>query len=150
MSREITHVYGNTVRKETGEAAAVVFGGAGEFAIGPAPEFGGRPEVLNPEELFVTAINGCLMTTFFYFLTKAHIELQSYEAYAEGHVEKNANGFRFVGVQIQATATVREPRLAERICELAALAKKYCLVSRSVSCPVHYDLHVEIGEEGDS
>jgi organic hydroperoxide reductase OsmC/OhrA len=149
MSREKTHVYGNTVRTETDEEAVVIFGGAGEFVVGPAPEFGGRSEVLNPEELFVAAINGCLMTTFFYFLAKAHIEIQSYEAYAEGHVEKNANGFRFVGVQIQATATVREPRLAERICELAGLAEKYCLVSRSVSCPVHYDLHVEIGEEED-
>ena len=150
MSRERTYTYGNTVRKDADEEAVVIFGGAGEFAVGPAPEFGGRAEALNPEELFVAAINGCLMTTFFYFLAKAHIELQSYEAYAEGHIQKNADGFRFVGVQIQATATVREPRLAERICELAGLAKKYCLVSRSVSCPVHYDLHVEIAEEGDS
>ncbi len=149
MSREKTHVYGNTVRKETGEAAAVIFDGAGEFAVGPAPEFGGRSEALNPEELFVAAINGCLMTTFFYFLEKSHIEIQSYEAYAEGHVEKDADGFRFVGVQVRATAIVRESRLATKICELAGLAEKYCLVSRSVSCPVHYHLHFEIGEEED-
>lgn len=54
-----------------------------------------------------------------------------------------------VSAQVQAAATVKEPRLAENTCELAALTEKYCLVSRSMSCPVHYDLHVEIGEEED-
>jgi organic hydroperoxide reductase OsmC/OhrA len=127
----------------------MIFGGPREFAIGPPPEFGGRLEALNPEELLVAAINGCLMTTFFHFLGKSHIEIQSYEADAEGHVERDADGFRFVGVQVQATAAVKEPRLAEKICELAGLAETHCLVSRSVSCPVQYHLQVEIGEEED-
>jgi len=31
----------------------------------------------------------------------------------------------------------------EKVRELGDLAEKYCLVSRSVACPVHY--HLEIG-----
>jgi organic hydroperoxide reductase OsmC/OhrA len=147
MSHERAYVYGNTVRIGTDEKAVAVFSGPGELAIGPPPEFGGRPETLSPEELFVAAINGCLMTTLFYFLRKSHIELRSYKADAEGQVQKGPDGFRFIGVQVHATATVKEPSLAEKIRELAGLAERYCLVSRSVSCPVQYHLSVEISEE---
>jgi organic hydroperoxide reductase OsmC/OhrA len=147
MARERTYIYVNTVRKGTDGEAEVVFGGPGELALGPAPEFGGRPESLNPEELFVAAINGCLMMTFFYFLQRSSIELQSYEADAEGQVKKSHDGLRFVDVQVHATATVKDPSLAEKICDLAGQAEKHCLVSRSVSCPVQYHISVEISEE---
>ncbi len=147
MKHESTYLYVNTVRKGGDEEAEVVFSGPGELAVGPAPEFGGRPESLNPEELFVAAINSCLMMTFFYFLRKSGIELMSYKADAEGQLRKGHDGLRFTDVHVHATATVREPSLAEKICELAALAEKHCFVSRSVSCPVYYDLHVELSEE---
>jgi len=147
MKHESTHMYVNTVQKGTDGDAVVIFGGPGELAVGPAPEFGGRPESLNPEELFVAAINSCLMVTFFYFLRKSDIELLSYKADAEGQVQKGPDGFRFVDVQVHATAFVKEPSLAEKVCEMATLAEKYCLVSRSVSCPVHCHLHVEVSEE---
>jgi len=147
MKHESTYVYVNTVQKRTDTDPVVIFGGPGELTVGPAPEFGGRPESLNPEELFVAAINSCLMMTFFYFLRRSDIELQSYEADAEGQVQKGVDGLRFVDVQVHATASVKEPHLAEKVCEMAGLAEKYCLVSRSVSCPVRYHLHVEVREE---
>jgi len=147
MTDERMYTYVNTVQKGTDEDAVVIFEGPGELLIGPAPEFGGRPDSLNPDELFMAAINGCLMMTFFYLLQKSGIELRSYVADAEGQVRKDPDGFRFVDVQVRATATVEEPSVAEKVCELAALAEKHCLVSRSVSCPVHYYLHVEVSEE---
>jgi organic hydroperoxide reductase OsmC/OhrA len=147
MKHEPTYMYVNTVRRAVDTDAVTIFDGPGELPVGPAPEFGGRPESLNPEELFVAAINSCLMTTFFYFLRRADIELQSYQADAEGQVQKGSDGLRFVDVQVHATAAVKDPSLAKKISELAALAEKHCLVSRSVSCPVHYHLSVEISEE---
>jgi len=147
MKHERTYVYVNTVRKGMDGDAVAIFSGPGELAVGPAPEFGGRPESLNPEELFVGAINACLMTTLSYFLQRSKIEIESYEADAEGQVQKDSDGLRFVEVTVQATATVKDPSMAEQICDLAGLAEKYCLVSRSVSCPVHYHLSVEISEE---
>lgn len=147
MKHERTYRYVNTVRKGADADAVAIFGGPGELAIGPAPEFGGRPESLNPEELFVAAINGCLMTTLFYFLDRSGIELQSYRADAEGHIQKGADGFRFTRVQVNGTATLNGAGTAEKVRELAALAEKYCLVSRSVNCPVEYRLQVEVQEE---
>ncbi len=147
MKPQRTYAYNNTIERRADEEGRVIFSGPGEFALGPPPEFGGRPESLNPEELFVAAINGCLMTTFFHFLQRWGIELQSYQAEAEGQVQKGVDGFQFVEVQVQATATVDDPSLAEKVSDAAQRAEKYCLVSRSVSCPVYYHLHVEISEE---
>ena len=143
MKRQKSYLFKNTVFKEGDEAAKTIFSGPGELEIGPAPEFNGKPETLNPEEMFVAAINNCLMTTFFYFVRKSNIEILSYHSDAQGQIEKQTDGFRFTNVQVQATVTLAQQELARKIRELGDLAEKYCLVSRSVTCPVRYELEVK-------
>jgi len=135
------------VYSEGGKSAKTVFSGPGELEIGPAPEFSGRPETLNPEEMFVAAINGCTMTTFFYFAQMLNVEFSSYYSKAEGQVEKQADGFRFTDVEVRAKVALQQRDLAEKVREVGNLAEKYCLVSRSVACHVHYQLQVEIKGE---
>jgi len=143
MKHERTKIFKNTVFQEVNKSAKTVFSGPGKMEVGPASEFGGSPETLNPEEMFVAAINACLMTTFFYFVRKLNVEISSYYSEAEGHVEKQADGFRFTNVGVRAKVTLQQPDIAEKARELGKLAEKYCLVSRSVVCPVRY--HLEIG-----
>ncbi len=144
MKDEKTHVFENVVFQKVNEAAKTVFSGPGEMEIGPASEFGGSGQTLNPEELFVAAINGCLMNTFFYFTRKFKIEILSYRSEAQGQLEKQSDGFRFTGVKVQAQVEVSEARFVEKVGEAGRLAKKYCLVSRSVACPVDYQPEVEV------
>ena len=143
MKRQKSYLFKNTVLKEGGESAKTIFSGPGELEVGPAPEFEGNPETLNPEEMFVAAINSCIMTTFFYFVRKLNVEILSYCSDAEGQVEKQADGFRFTNVEVRAKVTLKQQELAEKVRELGDLAEKYCLVSRSVACPVHYELEVK-------
>ena len=127
--------------------AKTVFSGPGELEVGPAPEFNGSPETLNPEEMFVAAVNNCLMTTFFYFVRKSDIEIISYHSNAAGRVEKGQDGFRFTNIEVSAKVNLEDDKFAEQIREIGNLTEKYCLVSRSVACPVHYELEVrKIGE----
>jgi len=142
MRHERTYLFENTVYKESGKLTKTIFSGPGELEIGPAPEFNGKEGTLNPEEMFVAAINSCLLTTFFYFVGKSNIEILSYYSKAEGRLEKQANGFRFTNVEVRAKVTLQQENLAEKVRGLAALAEKYCLVSRSVACDVHYELEV--------
>jgi len=144
MKREKTYLFKNTVYKEGDESAKTVFTGPGEMEVGSAPEFGGSPETLNPEEMFVAAINNCLMTTFFYFVRKLNVEIYSYHSEAKGRVEKQKDGFRFTNVDVRAEVILRQQEPAEKVRQLGDLAEKYCLVSRSVACPIHYQLQVEI------
>ena len=146
MKRQKSYLFKNTAHKEGDETAKTVFSGPGQLKVGPAPEFSGSPETLNPEELFVAAVNNCLMTTFFYFVRKSNVEVLSYYSDAEGRIEKQTDGFRFTNVEVRAEVTLKQQQLAEKARELGDLAEKYCLVSRSVACPVHYSLVVQVKE----
>jgi organic hydroperoxide reductase OsmC/OhrA len=143
MKRQKSYLFKNTVFKEGNESAKTIFSGPGGLEVGPAPEFEGSPQTLNPEEMFVAAINNCLMTTFFYFVRKSNVEILSYCSDAEGRVEKQADGFRFTNVEVRAEVTLKQQELAQKVRELGDLAEKYCLVSRSVNCPVNYELEVK-------
>jgi len=143
MKRQKSYLFKNTVFKEGDESAKTVFSGPGELEVGPAPEFEGNPETLNPEEMFVAAINNCLMTTFFYFVRKLNVEISSYYSEAQALLEKQKDGFRFTNVEVRAEVTLTQQQLAEKVRQLGDLAEEYCLVSRSVNCPVHYELEVK-------
>jgi organic hydroperoxide reductase OsmC/OhrA len=143
MKHQKSYLFRNTVLKEGDESARTVFSGPGQLEVGPAPEFEGNQETLNPEEMFVAAINNCLMTTFFYFVRKSNVEILSYYSSAKGQVEKQVGGFRFTNVEVRAKVTLQQRDFVEKVRELGDLAEKYCLVSRSVACPVHYELEVK-------
>jgi len=147
MKRENSYFFKNTIYKENVKSAKIIFSGPGELEIGPAPEFKGSPETLNPEEMFVAAINSCLMTTFFYFTQRSNIEILSYHSVAQGQIEKQTDGFRFTNVEVQAEVTLSRQEFADKIREFGDLAEKYCLVSRSVTCPVHYRLEIKTTEK---
>ena len=143
MKDKRTYLFRNTVYKKRSESAKTIFSGPGELEISPAPEFNGSSETLNPEEMFVAAINGCLMTTFYYLVNKSNIEVLSYYSEAESRLEKQEGGFRFTNVEVRAEVTLRQENLAKKVLELGDLAEKYCLVSRSVTCDVHYELKIK-------
>lgn len=136
----------NAIRCMAGRAATTTMSGADEVAIGPPVEYGGRADTLNPEELFVASINSCLMLVFYHFAEKSAIEVQSYEADAEGTVEKTKNGLRFANVNVQARIRASGMDIASKLGGVTGLAEKYCLVSNSVSCPVSYS--VSLAKDG--
>lgn len=143
MKHERKYTFKNTVYRQGDGPAQTVFTGPLQLEMGPAAEFGGKAGTLNPEEMFVAAINACLMTTFFYFARKLNIRFLSYHSDAEAELEKQADGFRFTKVNVEAKVTLQDAESGEKAREAAKLSEKYCLVSRSVACPVNYTLSVE-------
>jgi organic hydroperoxide reductase OsmC/OhrA len=144
MKHQSTYVFENTVSQNADEPAKIAFSGPARMQIGPAAEFGGSGQTLNPEELFVAAVNSCLMTTFFYFTGKFDIRLSTYHSKAQGHLDKQSDGFRFTSVTVQAKVQISENESVEKVREAGRLAEQYCLVSRSVACPVEYQLEINV------
>ncbi len=144
MKRQKSYLFKNTVFKEGDESAKTVFSGPGELGVGAAAEFGGSGQGLNPEEMFVAAINACLMNTFFYFTQKFKIETLSYNSQASGQLEKQSDGFQFTNVEVRAKVQLPENKFTDEVHEAGRLAEKYCLISRSVTCSVNYQLEIEI------
>lgn len=146
MIHDKTYFFRNRVYKNINDSAKIVFNGPGELEIGFPIEYGGRDKTLNPEEMFVAAINGCLMNTFFYFSQKFNLDFISYDSRAKARLEKQSGGFRFTDVNVHATIQIHDAKTVDKIREAGQLADIYCLVSRSVSCPVEYEVDIEIKE----
>ena len=131
-------IFTNTVYRETDNPAITKMSGISDTEIGPPEIYGGSPNALNPEELFVASINSCIMLVFYHFVNKYNVEIKSYSSDASGKVEKTKNGLRFTHVEVKAKVSLIDNNQAEKIKEIAQLAEQYCLVSGSVACPVEY------------
>ncbi len=130
----------NTIRCQAGQTATTTMSGAAEAEIGAPVEYGGRADTLNPEELFVASINSCLMLVFYHFAEKSGLAIASYEAEANGTVEKTRNGLRFTSVRVEARVEAPGPDSAGNVKKVAELAEKYCLVSNALNFPVDYSV----------
>ena len=135
-------IFRNTVYQNSEQPARTTMSGVSEAEIGPPPEYGGSPNSLNPEELLVASVNGCIMLVFFHFAKKYKVEVASYHSQAEGKVEKTKNGLRFTNIEVKAKVSLADGTSAEKIEEIAHLADKYCLVTGSLACPVQYSVEV--------
>lgn len=133
-------LFKNAIHCVVGRTATTIMSGAKNAEIGPPVEYGGNSDTLNPEELFVASINSCLMLVFYHFANKTGVAIDSYEANAEGTVDKTRNGLRFINVNVQAKVKCDTTDVGAKLNELAELAEKFCLVSNSVSCPVSYNI----------
>ncbi len=135
-------VFTNTVSKKGGKAAKTAMSGISETEVGSPPEYGGNPQAVNPEEMFIASINSCIMLVFYHFAKKFKVDVISYLSEARGKVEKTKNGLRFTSIEVKAKVSLSDGNQAKGIEEIAKLAEKYCLVSGSVACPVEYKVEV--------
>lgn len=68
------------------------FGGGVTIQGSSAPEFLGKKELPNPEELFNASLASCFMLTFLYLASMKGLTVDEYTAEAIGTLGKNAEG----------------------------------------------------------
>ncbi|MFN8614181.1 MAG: OsmC family protein [Vulcanimicrobiota bacterium] len=103
------------------------------FVAAP-PEFHGPQGVWTPEDLFVQALESCLMLTFASLCADEKIELVSYSSKASGRLEKTPEGLAFGWVVISPVIEARAPQ--PKVMELIQRAHELSMIRRSVSCQV--------------
>lgn len=81
------------------------FGGGIAVKASSAPEFLGKAELVNPEEMFTASIASCFMLTFLYVASMSQLSIDRYEAEAVGTLAKNEEG------KMAMTAVVIKPKL---------------------------------------
>lgn len=90
----------------------------------------------DPEHLFVATAEVCLANTFFFFASNSRLDVAAYRSSTEGTLEKAPEGgFRFKEVVIRPVISV-EQQAMERAEPLLEKAHRFCLVARSLCCPV--------------
>jgi organic hydroperoxide reductase OsmC/OhrA len=104
-------------------------------AASSAPEFGGKADRADPEELFVASLSSCHMLWFLALARAERISVASYEDEAEGTMD----GRRFTRVVLQPRVVLEEEIGAARLESLHHRAHERCFVANSVSCPVEVE-----------
>ena len=106
-----------------------------------APEYLGRAELPNPEEMFTASISSCFMLTFLYWAAMKGLTIDNYTAEAVGTLGKNADGkmaMTEVVLKPKVTFSGNEPDAA-LLADLYKKAHDQCFISSSVKTNVRVE-----------
>lgn len=117
----------------------VRFNGGIEIQGSAAPEYMGKADLANPEELFVSALSGCHMLTFLSLAARQGYTIDSYKDEAKGALAKDTQG------RMAITKVTLQPKIvfsgnnvpsAEDIAKLHHKAHEFCFIANSVTTAV--------------
>jgi organic hydroperoxide reductase OsmC/OhrA len=117
-------------------------GGGLEMTASSAPEFAGKKELPNPEELFTSSIASCFSLSLFYLIAMKGFVMKDYQCEAIGTLAKNAEGkMAMTEVVLKPTVTFAEDKApdANTLNELFKKAHDTCFISSSVKTVVRIE-----------
>lgn len=108
----------------------------------PPREFGGPGDAWSPEHLLLASVESCFLFTFRAVARAAHVEFVDLNVHAEGTVDHQAGVTRFTEILLRPRITVSRGADREKLAHLVEKTEKACLVSASLSTPVHVQFEV--------
>jgi organic hydroperoxide reductase OsmC/OhrA len=119
-----------------GRTGVALSEGKPELRVASPPEFKGQRGFWTPEDLFVSAIEVCLMLTFTGIAEKRGLRFVRYESSAEGLLEWDKASYRFTRVVVKPRITVGDAQSVPLAREVIERAHQTCLVANSVKSEV--------------
>lgn len=119
----------------------VVYGGGSLISASAAPEFAGKKELTNPEEMLAAALSSCHMLTFLAVAAKSRLIVDSYIDNAVAKLDKNANG-KMAVTHIRLNPKVTwggEAPSPDKIKSLHEKAHANCFIANSLACQMTID-----------
>ena len=114
----------------------VKFPGGSTLKGSSAPEYLGKAEFANPEEVLAAALSGCHMLTFLAVACKSRLTVDSYQDEAVAILDKNAAG-KLAVTEIHLRPRVKfsgETPAPEKLKELHEKAHRNCFIANSLAC----------------
>jgi peroxiredoxin-like protein len=115
-----------------------------EFRVASPPEFEGEDGVWTPEDLFVGAVNACMMTTFAAYAQRLQLQVLSYSSTAQGILEFVDGKFRFTKIILQPHIIVQSANLVEEAKKTLDVAHEKCMISNSIQSNVIIEPIIEV------
>ncbi len=112
--------------------------------VASPPEFKGHPGIWTPEDLLVSAVVSCTMTTFLSLAARKEIVLDSYECDATGTLEMVEGKFRFSRVVLRPRIVVGREEDRDRALEVFHQAEASCLVASSLLTKVEGEPEIRV------
>lgn len=108
-----------------------------DIEVACPPEFGGHQGIWSPEDLFLSSVEVCMLTTFLWYIKKEDIEIKSYKSKAEGTVEMTDGVFQFSIINIEIKIRLNNEEDISNIEKILKKVKIACLISNSIKTEVN-------------
>lgn len=118
----------------------------GSLFVSTSPEFGGPEGNWSAEHLFLSSITSCFMSTYLGFIDKLKIVHTGFECTATGQVELVDGKYKFTYIHLYPKAFVGNSADIEKAQVALEKAKKYCLISNSISAEIVLHAEVELAK----
>jgi organic hydroperoxide reductase OsmC/OhrA len=112
------------------EASAV---GKPDLEISSPPEFKGEQGIWTPEDLFVTALNICIMETFLAFAEQKGLGLVAYDSSADALLDYKDGKYHFTEITVHPQVALKSQDDVERARQIMESAHANCFVSNSIT-----------------
>jgi len=110
--------------------------GKPDLEISSPPEFKGERGIWTPEDLFVTALNVCIMETFLAFAEQKGLGLAAFESSAEALLDFKDGQYRFTEITVRPQVGVKSQEDLERARPIMESAHANCFISNSITSSV--------------
>jgi len=128
------HRYSATIRRTFASRARVEAPPRPALDGGPSAEFDGDATSWSPEQLLLSSLGLCMLTTFEAFAVRDGIEVHAWKATVNGTVERSPEGLIFSSIVLSLDMELAgNVDVVERTLEDA---KQYCIVLSSLRVPV--------------
>ena len=125
-------------------SAALQSEGKPDIRVASPPEFKGEKGVWTPEDLFVAAVEICLLTTFSALMQKKSLAFKSYTSTAEGTLEFKDGKFQFTKITVKPHIIIDDRDVLKQM-ELTLLeAHQSCLIANSILAEVKIDPTIRV------
>ncbi|MHA2360173.1 MAG: OsmC family protein [Candidatus Thorarchaeota archaeon] len=108
--------------------------------------YGGRDEGICPDEIFVSAVLGCLNNTFLDFQRRFEMELVSLTLKGKATAKFDGEGYTIINISVSGEIVVGEDEKETGV-RCVELMKEYCHLTRTIKAciPIDYDVSVREG-----
>jgi len=107
-------------------------------------EFGGKGRYPCPDQLLISAVGGCLLTTFLYFQRKSSFRLEDLQITVGGDIDLvGPEGYGITRIKaILHVKTIRGEEAKAKDC--ATLTKDYCHITRALKKCIPTEISAEV------
>jgi len=135
----LPHHYRVALEGQDGGQASVSVDGIAPLRMAPPVQYGGPGNLWSPEHLLLAAVEACFLFTLRAVAKASGIELLDVRAEASGVLDRCEGVTRFTEIVLRPRITVAAGADRARIERALVKAERNCLISASLSTPVHLE-----------
>jgi organic hydroperoxide reductase OsmC/OhrA len=133
-----THEFNASVTWTGGHEGDVILEGKPLLSITSPTQWEGKPGIYSPQDLFISAIAGCYITTFATLMDRMQQPVKAHQAIGRAVLQRHPEGgWHFTDVYVTMNITVPKEAILSQVERAVSLTEKYCQVSRSLACKLH-------------